>query len=264
MRKNHSHIILLLLIAFPFYKSSSAQTGLQELSATILQKDSLFWSSYNGCNIEQFRTFFSDDVEFYHDKGGITLGLEKLTQSLKNNLCGNPDFRLRREAIDGTVRVYPLQNSNVIYGAIISGEHVFYILEAGKKERLSGQARFSHLWLLKDSTWKMARVLSYDHGPAKYISKKKEVTLASNVIGQYTGIYEGPQSGMITVKRDGDLLIVTSSKGISTRLYPEADNRFFVKDRDLSFEFVKNERNKVSLLLVRENGELVEEARFKK
>jgi len=29
-----------------------------------------------------------------------------------------------------------------------------------------GLAKFFHVWLLKDGTWKMARVISYDHGPA--------------------------------------------------------------------------------------------------
>ena len=110
--------------------------------------------------------FFTNDVEFYHDKGGITNGLENLAMSMKKNLCSNENFRLRREAVAGTVKVFSLQQSNSIYGAIISGSHVFYINEKGKKERLDGLAKFTHVWLLKDNVWKMSRILSYDHGPA--------------------------------------------------------------------------------------------------
>ncbi|WP_157717331.1 hypothetical protein [Christiangramia echinicola] len=47
-------------------------------------------------------------------------------------------------------------------GAVLSGEHLFYIQEENS-ERLDGQAKFNHLWLLKEGEWKMHRVLSYDH-----------------------------------------------------------------------------------------------------
>lgn len=263
MKSNLKGVILAILSVLTFDKILLAQPDIEKLSETILRKDSLFWKSYNNCDLQQFRQFFTDDMEFYHDKGGITVGLEKLAESMKTNLCTNPNFRLRREVIPGTVTVYPLQQSGVIYGAIISGEHVFYVLEPGKQERLDGQARFTHVWLLKDSAWKMARVLSYDHGPAKDRNKKKEIALSNKILDQYVGKYEGPQSGTLEVKRSGELLILIDSRNTSVALYPEADNRFFVKERDLSFEFLKNEKNKASKLLVRENGQLVEEARYK-
>ena len=109
---------------------------------------------------------FGEDVEFYHDKSGPTIGLEEFTKAIKNGLCGNQNFRLRREAIPETISVFPMENKQVIYGAILSGEHLFYILEKGKPEYLDGHARFSHLWLFQNNQWKMARILSYDHGPA--------------------------------------------------------------------------------------------------
>jgi hypothetical protein len=162
----------MLLITSPFSQLLFAQKEDQQLTSTILRKDSLFWMAYNSCDTVKFREFFINDVEFYHDKGGITLGLENLLAITKKNLCGPNDFRLRREAVPGTVKVYPMQSSGVIYGAIISGEHVFYIKQAGK-ETLDGLAKFTHLWLLKNGVWKMTRVLSYDHGPAPQASIKK-------------------------------------------------------------------------------------------
>ena len=161
-----STALLILLAVNPFFNKASAQTEQQKLEATIFFKDSLFWTAYNNCDIPKFQEFFSNDVEFYHDKGGITNGLENLAMSMKKNLCSNENFRLRREEVAGTVKVFPLQQSNSIYGAIISGSHEFYINEKGKKERLDGLAKFTHVWLLKDNVWKMSRILSYDHGPA--------------------------------------------------------------------------------------------------
>ena len=109
---------------------------------------------------------FTDDVEFYHDKGGPTVGIDNFMAALKSGLCGNPDWRLRREPVQRTVQIFPLESSHQLYGAIISGEHVFYIKEIGKPEFLDGRARFLQMWLLKDGVWKMSRIFSYDHGPA--------------------------------------------------------------------------------------------------
>jgi hypothetical protein len=156
----------LLVAVYAIAKAASAQTTPSELTATILQRDGLFWKAYNACDVEAMAAFFPEDVEFYHDRGGPTLGLTNFVGTLRQGLCGRPDSRLRREAVAGTVRVFPLQKENAVYGAILSGEHVFYTLDKGKPERLGGRARFTHLWLQRDGAWKMARVLSYDHGPA--------------------------------------------------------------------------------------------------
>ena len=154
---------LFLLVFSGILRSQETE---QKITQHILHKDSLFWQSYNRCDTSGYDQFFSNDLEFYHDKGGITLGVQKLALSLKNNLCSNSDYRVRREAIKESVKIFPLQNNGVIYGAVLSGEHFFYVLEKGKEERRDGKAKFTHLWLLKDGVWKMTRILSYDHGPA--------------------------------------------------------------------------------------------------
>ena len=49
--------------------------------------DAALFDSYNPCDLEKFATFFVEDVEFYHDQGGVTLGKEKLTDSVRKNIC---------------------------------------------------------------------------------------------------------------------------------------------------------------------------------
>jgi hypothetical protein len=55
---------------------------------------------------------------------------------------------------------------------VLSGEHYFYVNDKGKPEYRDGMAKFFHVWLLKDGTWKMARVVSYDHRQAPPENKK--------------------------------------------------------------------------------------------
>ena len=144
-------------------QSEDPATDPVKLSRTILQLDSLFWQAYNQCDVDKMATFFTKDLEFYHDKSGLTAPLSSLMESIRTGLCSNPDWRIRRVADEESVKVYPLNK----YGALISGDHFFYISETGKKEYLSGQAKFTHVWQYKNNEWKMSRVLSYDHGPAR-------------------------------------------------------------------------------------------------
>jgi hypothetical protein len=252
-------IVLFLFCGSPFSNSLSAQSEKENLINGILLKDSLFWMAYNTCDVGAMQQFFTNDVEFYHDRGGLTLGLENLIANTKKNLCSNENFRLRREAIKGTVQVFPLQNADVTYGALISGEHVFYVLEKGKDERLDGYGKFTDVWVLRDNVWKMSRILSYDHGPAPYVNKRKEIKLADNILDRFAGQYIAPQSGVCKVQRESDVLhlLIGDQKYI---LYAQSDNLFFVKDRDLTFEFVKDQKGNISKMSVREKGNVVEEA----
>jgi hypothetical protein len=128
-------------------------------------RDDAFWRVYNACDTTAFRGFFTTDVEFYHDRGGPTVGLDALDAALATNLCGAAS-RIRREPLPETIRWSILRNGDTIYGAIVAGDHLFHVRAPGQAEFLDGRSRFATLWLLKDGTWKMARLLSYDHGPA--------------------------------------------------------------------------------------------------
>ena len=160
----------LLLLATP----STAQTqptfpDVATIKKEVLRLDSLFWQAYNACDVPGMAQFLSEDLEFYHDRGGLTTPKKALVAGLETGLCGNADQHLRREAVKGTVEVFPLQN----YGAILSGEHVFYVVPKGKEEYLDGIAKFTHVWRYEDGKWTMARVLSYDHAvpPADFENK---------------------------------------------------------------------------------------------
>jgi uncharacterized protein DUF4440 len=134
--------------------------------AAVTERERLFWTSYNDCAVKDMPALIAEDVEFYHDRGGITLGRDALVESVRKNLCSNPDYRIRREEVAGSVHVFPLAKDGVVYGAVVSGEHTFDIVEKGKAPVRDGLARFVTLWRLQDGAWRMSRVLSYDHGPA--------------------------------------------------------------------------------------------------
>lgn len=236
---------------------NAAATSEEDVATTIHSLDSQFWNAYNACDTEAQRLFFTDDVEFYHDKGGPTFGADALIETIRNNLCSG-STRVRREAIESTVHVFPLRREGVVYGAIMSGDHRFYGRAPDRPEAVDGVARFTHLWLLKDGRWRIARVLSYDHGPAPYVNTRKAVTVPDAVLDSFVGTYRTGQ-GPGTVRRQGGTLVLSFEEGDSFVLYPEADTSFFTKERDLTFEFARRATDGVVIMRVRENGAVVDE-----
>ena len=141
--------------AFDEIKSQS------ELDKAILALDADVFDAYNRCDLAKFGGYFSDDVEFYHDRGGVTLGKEKLVESIRKNICGTD---VQRELVPGTFQAHHMAG----YGAVEMGVHRFL---HPKTDTGTGEASFVHLWQFKDGAWKITRVISYDHHQAKDSTK---------------------------------------------------------------------------------------------
>jgi hypothetical protein len=129
----------------PAYKPCSP-----ELFAEIVRMDSIWEDSYNHCKMDVQEQIISEDLEFYHDKGGLLTSKTKLIAALKNNICG----KVTRELLKGSIEVYPIQD----YGAVEMGYHRFHnINDSGQNSQF---ARFVHIWKKENGTWKITRVIS--------------------------------------------------------------------------------------------------------
>jgi hypothetical protein len=232
-----------------------AQDSDRQTIKSVLSRDSLFWLAYNTCDTARIGDFYADDVEFYHDKNGFSKGRGSIVSSFKANLCSD-NFRLRREALDSTIHVFLLKNNDSVYGAIITGEHFFYVLEKDKKERLDGWAKFTHTWMLQNGKWEMTRILSYDHKPAPYLNKRKVAKIPTKTLDTYIGQYNGPSTNVLVKRENENLIQIVNGKRFT--MYPETATLFFLKERDLTFEFLgKNKTDRK--MVVRQNDEIVEE-----
>ena len=135
-------------------QSIQPTVGNQELYQEIAKQDSLLFNAFNTRDIDLFKTMFTKDLEFYHDKGGLT-GYEHTIDFLKTTAQGNN--QLKRELVKGSLEVYPIPG----YGAMEIGMHRFCHLDNGKEG--CGTFKFVHIWQNKDNQWKITRVISYDH-----------------------------------------------------------------------------------------------------
>lgn len=159
------------LIATGVFLALATPTIAQELStediedAVLKMDDIVFEQGFNSCNIFAVKAVLSDDLEFYHDVGGIQ-DRDAFLDAFTNNICGDNPLKPIRKIVPDTQNVFPLYADGVVYGAIQKGDHNFYERSGDGTEKLSGSAAFTTLWLLVGDEWKMHRVLSYDHsGP---------------------------------------------------------------------------------------------------
>ena len=128
----------------------------KDLYDTIALKYSMMFNAFNARNIDKLKTFFAQDLEFYHDLGGVT-NYQQNMEAFKRNF--ENDRRVRRELVAGSLEVYPIKD----YGAVETGVHQFYGTAKGEKEKLGSEAKFVNIWRKKDGEWKIIRVISYAH-----------------------------------------------------------------------------------------------------
>jgi hypothetical protein len=145
--------------------TSKSKLGLQakdhtrmsgELYDSIAYFDSVFFDAFNTKNLDKVKAFLSDNLEFYHDLGGVTNYTQNI-DAFKRTF--ESERKVRRELVRGTLEVYPIKD----YGAVETGIHRFYATEKGQQENLSSEAKFVQLWQKKNGVWKITRIISFGH-----------------------------------------------------------------------------------------------------
>ncbi|MBT8279999.1 MAG: nuclear transport factor 2 family protein [Muriicola sp.] len=168
--KSVFHILMAfsLFLGMPVAQAQLAESS--ELHQLLKKKDSLlFHAAFNSCDPETMATLFTEDFEFYHDKGGTSMGRETFLAPMYENCSGKTENwkqPSKRILVKNSLRVFPLRKDGVLYGAIQEGMHRFEFLNENQEYQKGDIARFTHVWMLQDDQWKIKRELSYDHQPA--------------------------------------------------------------------------------------------------
>ncbi|WP_179346175.1 DUF4440 domain-containing protein [Winogradskyella ursingii] len=136
-----------------------------QLFKMLKAKDSiLFKRGFNKCEVEKSANIIAEDLEFYHDKSGITNSKEAFIETMKNGICNpNNSNKVFRFLVKESLKVYPMYNNGELYGALQNGTHFFSTNETMTYEKSDNFALFSHLWIIEKNEWKLKRVISYNH-----------------------------------------------------------------------------------------------------
>ena len=138
------------------------------LRASIEARDAeMFQLFFQGCDPARLRTMLADDLEFYHDKGGLVFRSADAMVADYAKQCAErakPDaWRSRRELVPLSLIVDPVPG----HGAMEAGEHLFFERKGDGPEKLVGKALFAMVWKWDGGDWKLSRVLSYGHRAAE-------------------------------------------------------------------------------------------------
>jgi ketosteroid isomerase-like protein len=109
-----------------------------QLVQEIEKADHQEFAAFDSCDEAGYAKFLSKDLEFYHDHTG--------EQGYEQNLEGSL-----------------IVNAAPGYGAIEAGVHRFYSKQPDGSEHLDAMAEFTMVWSKESGTWKLTRVISYDH-----------------------------------------------------------------------------------------------------
>lgn len=145
-------------------KLTPAPAASPALVEGVLHADAaLFEAVFDTCDVDALAGMVTPDFEFFHDKHGqIADSDRQFLDAVRDKCVGQREgrnFLSRRELVADSVRVYPLND----YGAIEVGEHRFYAIAEDTPDRLTETGKFTHVWKRDGDTWRLARVLSYDH-----------------------------------------------------------------------------------------------------
>lgn len=116
--------------------------------------DRNMFEAYNAHEVDGLMAWFTEDLEFYHDTGGL-LDFQQVKQGFTSVFVNNKD--IRRDLVEGSLEVYPIRD----YGAIEIGAHRFCHTENGKPD--CGTFRFMQIWRVDGGVWKVSRDVSYGH-----------------------------------------------------------------------------------------------------
>ena len=149
--KSFSNAILFLLL-LPLPANAQYVPDDPELYKTIVKLDSIFFDAYNHCDtrLKMHADFYADNLEFYHDKGGLMTSKAEVVEGTRKNICG----KVTRHLKPGSIEVYPIRD----YGAIEIGMHQFH--NNTDPDTAHHDSKFIIFWRLHDKAWKIEKVVS--------------------------------------------------------------------------------------------------------
>jgi hypothetical protein len=116
----------------------------------VVAKDKEYFDAYNSCDMKKQASLYSEDLEFFHDTGGLSTSKQEVLTSIEKNICG----KVTRTLIEGSIEVYPIKD----YGAIEIGYHKFY--NNREPDAISRPSKFIMVWKNEGENWYISKVIS--------------------------------------------------------------------------------------------------------
>ena len=148
-------VILTITFVMPAAVRAEATEDAQ-LRDTIHRLDQALFDAFNQCadsaELARHASYFAEDVEFYHDTGGVTWTRDAMLANTKQHACG----KYTRKLVETSFKVSPVKD----FGAIATGVHRFCQNDTNE---CGGEAEFVMVWRNTNGRWEVTRTLSFGH-----------------------------------------------------------------------------------------------------
>jgi ketosteroid isomerase-like protein len=128
----------------------------EQLQKEIEAVDQKLYTAFDHCDSAAYASYLDKDLEFFQDHTGET-GYEQNVKALQDRCAEG--IQLRRQLEPDSLIV----NAAPGFGAIQAGTQRFYSRNKDGQEHLDATARFTNIWSKKGGSWKLVRIISYDH-----------------------------------------------------------------------------------------------------
>src|SRR5205085_11416219 len=79
-------LVMSILVPCLAHAQSNVKSG--ALFEKIQSLDMQLFDAYNHCDLKTLDAMVSDDLEFYHDQTGLSVGKDPFIAAIKQNICG--------------------------------------------------------------------------------------------------------------------------------------------------------------------------------
>ena len=124
------------------------------LRQAVLDADDRLFGAFNRRDVAGMGAVFSERLEFFHDKNGLS-GYRENLAAFENIFASNEPVRRDRVAEDQ--EIFPLGS----YGAFHSGSHRFCL--TARQPASCQTYRFANVWEKTPQGLRLLRIVSYDH-----------------------------------------------------------------------------------------------------
>ena len=125
-----------------------------ELYQQVAKLDAEMFAAFNAHDVDKLMSYFAPNLEFFHDKGGLS-DFSQTKAGFTRLFAQSPD--ISRTLVPGSLEVFPIKG----YGAMHIATQRFCHVENGRED--CGNSKFVMVWQQQAGTWKITRVVSYDH-----------------------------------------------------------------------------------------------------
>ena len=133
------------------YNQNAAYVALRQ---AVLDADDRLFGAFNRRDVAGMGAVFSERLEFFHDKNGLS-GYRENLAAFENIFASNEPVRRDRVAEDQ--EIFPLGS----YGAFHSGSHRFCL--TARQPASCQTYRFANVWEKTPQGLRLLRIVSYDH-----------------------------------------------------------------------------------------------------